>query len=66
MLNPEGPTDMEKYTFSNAMAMSVKLGIWEASLDKYIDNIEYVTEVRTVFGLYDDVDNVMESQWPSA
>ncbi|XP_071537721.1 uncharacterized protein [Panulirus ornatus] len=44
MLNPEGPTDMEKYTFSNVMAMSVKLGIWEASLDNYIDNIEYVSE----------------------
>nr|XP_045581651.1 uncharacterized protein LOC123745298 [Procambarus clarkii] len=43
-LNPEGRTDLEKYTFSNSMAMSVKLGIWESSLDKYIDNIEYVSE----------------------
>ncbi|KAK9745249.1 RMND1/Sif2-Sif3/Mrx10, DUF155 [Popillia japonica] len=35
---------LEKYTFSNAMALSVKLGIWEASLEKYIDTIEFVTE----------------------
>lgn len=26
------------------MALSVKLGIWEASLEKYIDSIEFVTE----------------------
>ncbi|KAG0726586.1 Required for meiotic nuclear division protein 1 [Chionoecetes opilio] len=43
-LNPEGPTDLEKYTFSNALALSVQLGIWEAALDHYIDNIEYVSE----------------------
>lgn len=35
---------LDKYTFSNALALSVKLGIWEASLEKYIDSIEYVTE----------------------
>nr|XP_027216020.1 required for meiotic nuclear division protein 1 homolog isoform X1 [Penaeus vannamei] len=44
ILNTEGQTDLEKYTFSNAMAMSVKLGIWESSLDKYIEKIEYVSE----------------------
>ncbi|CAL4133141.1 unnamed protein product, partial [Meganyctiphanes norvegica] len=44
ILNTEGQTDMEKYTFSNALAQSVKLGIWEANLDKYIDNIEFVSE----------------------
>lgn len=44
LLNPEGPTDLEKYTFSNALALSVQLGIWEAALDEYIDNIEYVSE----------------------
>lgn len=47
MLNPnpevENPT-LVKYTFSNAMFLSVKLGIWEASLEKYIDQIEGVTE----------------------
>lgn len=37
--------DLEKYTFSNALAISVQLGIWEAALDEYIDNIEYVSEV---------------------
>lgn len=36
--------NLNKYTFSNAMAQSVKLGIWEASLDRYIDSIEFVTE----------------------
>lgn len=38
---------LDKYTFSNAMALSVKLGAWEASLDRYVDSIEDVTEVRT-------------------
>ncbi|CAK9796535.1 Glutathione synthetase [Anthophora plagiata] len=37
-------TNLDKYTFSNAMAQSVKLGIWEACLDNYIDSIEFVTE----------------------
>lgn len=37
-------TNLDKFTFSNAMAQSVKLGIWEASLDNYIDSIEFVTE----------------------
>ncbi|XP_033341828.2 required for meiotic nuclear division protein 1 homolog isoform X2 [Megalopta genalis] len=37
-------TNLDKYTFSNAIAQSVKLGIWEASLDNYIDSIELVTE----------------------
>lgn len=35
---------LDKYTFSNAMAQSVKLGIWEASLNRYVDSIEFVTE----------------------
>jgi len=33
-----------KYTFSNAIASSVKLGSWEASLDKIIDSIEFISE----------------------
>ncbi|XP_078040878.1 uncharacterized protein LOC144472062 isoform X1 [Augochlora pura] len=37
-------TNLDKYTFSNAIAQSVKLGIWETSLDNYIDSIELVTE----------------------
>jgi glutathione synthase len=35
---------LEKYTFSNAMALSVKLGIWESTLDNFVDGIEHVTE----------------------
>lgn len=34
----------EKYTFSNALSLAVKLGIWEASLDRYVDSMAYVTE----------------------
>lgn len=44
LLSTENNNMLEKYTFSNAMALSVKLGIWEASLDKYINSIEFVTE----------------------
>lgn len=33
---------------SNALALSVKLGSWEAALEKYIDSIEYVTEVTSL------------------
>ncbi|KAK3921555.1 Required for meiotic nuclear division protein 1-like protein [Frankliniella fusca] len=35
---------LEKYSFSNAIALSVKLGIWEASLEKFIDSIEFISE----------------------
>jgi uncharacterized Rmd1/YagE family protein len=35
---------LDKYTYSNAMTLSVKLGMWEASLERYIDTIEFVTE----------------------
>ncbi|XP_012228885.1 glutathione synthetase-like [Linepithema humile] len=40
----EGAGNLDKYTFSNAMAQSVKLGIWEAALNRYVDSIEFVTE----------------------
>ncbi|KAF7278699.1 required for meiotic nuclear division protein 1 homolog [Rhynchophorus ferrugineus] len=46
-LNPNSEIEnipLIKYTFSNAMLQSVKLGIWEASLEKYIDQIEGITE----------------------
>ncbi|XP_051160026.1 required for meiotic nuclear division protein 1 homolog [Leptopilina boulardi] len=36
--------EYDKYTFSNAVAQSVKLGIWEASLNLYVNSIEFVTE----------------------
>lgn len=35
--------DLEKYTFSNAMTSSVKLAIWEATLDVYINGLASVT-----------------------
>jgi len=44
VLGSEGLTELDKYTFSNAMALSVKLGIWEASLNKYVESIEFVIE----------------------
>lgn len=49
LLNAEGSTDLEKYTFSNALALSVKLATWEASLEKYVDSIEFVVEVKKRF-----------------
>lgn len=36
--------NLEKFAFSNAIALSVKLSIWEANLDHYIDNIAYITQ----------------------
>jgi len=42
---------LEKFTVSNALALSVKLGSWEAALEKYIDSIEYVTEVNYFLSL---------------
>lgn len=35
---------LERYTFANALSTSVKLGIWEAALDRYVDSMAYVTE----------------------
>jgi hypothetical protein len=31
------------------MALSVKLGMWEASLNRYVESIEFVTEVCNGF-----------------
>lgn len=44
MLSREENNDFERYAFSNAMGLSVKLGVWEASLDRYINSIEFITE----------------------
>ncbi|KAJ8913674.1 hypothetical protein NQ315_007391 [Exocentrus adspersus] len=44
ILAAEKDLTLDKYTLSNAMVLSVKLGIWESSLEKYIDEIEVVTE----------------------
>jgi required for meiotic nuclear division protein 1 len=46
LLNAEGSLDLEKYAFSNALAQSVKLAIWEASLDQYVDSFGFVVDVR--------------------
>ncbi|XP_059165908.1 required for meiotic nuclear division protein 1 homolog isoform X2 [Physella acuta] len=35
---------LELYSFSNALAQSVKLSIWEGSLNKFVTSIETVTE----------------------
>ncbi|CAH1102245.1 unnamed protein product [Psylliodes chrysocephalus] len=44
VLAPITDLTLEKYAFSNGMMLSVKLGIWEESLDKYINDMEFVTE----------------------
>lgn len=45
MLNPHLESFLlDKYTFSDAIASSVKLGAWEAALDKIIDSIEHISE----------------------
>lgn len=38
------PVKLKKFTISNAMALSVNLGTWEATLDQYIESMEAVTE----------------------
>jgi len=44
-INPESESFLlAKYTFSDAIAASVKLGAWEASLEKIIDSIEHLSE----------------------
>ncbi|KAL7744882.1 hypothetical protein ACLKA6_007163 [Drosophila palustris] len=43
-VTPDSDNFLYKYTFSNAMAQSIKLGMWEATLDRYIDSMEYLTE----------------------
>ena len=40
---PEEVRILEKYTFSNAIATSVKLGMLEAKLDRLIDSLDFVT-----------------------
>ncbi|RNA37489.1 required for meiotic nuclear division protein -like [Brachionus plicatilis] len=35
---------LEKYAFSDAMALSVKLGIWEKNLEKFSEKIEYISD----------------------
>ncbi|XP_036104638.1 required for meiotic nuclear division protein 1 homolog isoform X2 [Molossus molossus] len=37
-------TILEKFAFSNALCLSVKLAIWEASLDKFVESIQSIPE----------------------
>ncbi|KAF2354372.1 protein of unknown function DUF155 [Trinorchestia longiramus] len=44
LLTEGKPSYLERYAFSNALAHSVKLGVWETELDCYIDSIKPVAE----------------------
>lgn len=35
---------LQKYTFSNALSTSIKLGIWEATLERYINSMQFLTD----------------------
>ena len=36
--------NLEKYALSDAIALSVKLGIWEWKLERFTENIEHLSE----------------------
>ncbi|XP_061552334.1 required for meiotic nuclear division protein 1 homolog isoform X2 [Phycodurus eques] len=36
--------DLEKFAFSNALCLSVKLAIWEVSLDNFVESIQSIPE----------------------
>ncbi|XP_072163429.1 required for meiotic nuclear division protein 1 homolog [Diadema setosum] len=40
----QNETALEKFAFSNAMTLSVKLAIWEYALDKFVASIENIPE----------------------
>jgi len=42
--DPRGQQHLHLYSFSNALAQSVKLGMWETSLGLFVESIEGVTE----------------------
>lgn len=47
LLNNEMDQDqavLEKFAFSNALSLSVKLAIWEVSLDNFVDSIQSIPE----------------------
>lgn len=45
----EGNADpLEMYAFSNGIALSVKLAIWEATLEEYVTSIEDILKVIAI------------------
>jgi uncharacterized Rmd1/YagE family protein len=45
VFNPDSDNSVfEKFAIANALALSVKLGIWESTLDKYVESIDEITE----------------------
>ncbi|XP_051868361.1 required for meiotic nuclear division protein 1 homolog isoform X2 [Pristis pectinata] len=36
---------LEKFAFSNALSLSVKLAIWEVSLDNFVESIQFIPEM---------------------
>ncbi|XP_061480122.1 required for meiotic nuclear division protein 1 homolog isoform X2 [Rhineura floridana] len=48
LINSSLDTDeatLEKFAFSNALCLSVKLAIWEASLDNFVESIQSIPEI---------------------
>ncbi|XP_061552332.1 required for meiotic nuclear division protein 1 homolog isoform X1 [Phycodurus eques] len=43
--------DLEKFAFSNALCLSVKLAIWEVSLDNFVESIQSIPEVRAAHAI---------------
>uniref|UniRef100_A0A670IUZ3 Required for meiotic nuclear division 1 homolog n=1 Tax=Podarcis muralis TaxID=64176 RepID=A0A670IUZ3_PODMU len=43
-LDPDEIT-LEKFAFSNALCLSVKLAIWESSLDNFVESIQSIPEI---------------------
>ncbi|XP_054426095.1 required for meiotic nuclear division protein 1 homolog isoform X2 [Pteronotus mesoamericanus] len=60
-------TILEKFAFSNALCLSVKLAIWEASLDKFVESIQSIPEAlkagRKVKLSHEEVMQKMDA-WP--
>jgi uncharacterized Rmd1/YagE family protein len=40
----EDSMKLDQFAFSHAVALSVKLGIWEMNLDNYIESVKWITE----------------------
>uniref|UniRef100_A0A7N8Y2P8 Required for meiotic nuclear division 1 homolog n=1 Tax=Mastacembelus armatus TaxID=205130 RepID=A0A7N8Y2P8_9TELE len=46
---------LEKFAFSNALCLSVKLAIWEVALDNFVESIQSIPEVQRVLGPLSDL-----------